>query len=102
MNLNYQKSKKALLNFRKIFILTSLALFTSTISWGQNQRITITGNNNTILKVFEEIEKQTGLSIAYNQTKLDINRKISQDFSDKILSSVMTEEKILVIKSCHH
>ena len=91
MNLNYQKSKKALLNFRKIFILTSLALFTSTISWGQNQRITITGNNNTILKVFEEIEKQTGLSIAYNQTKLDINRKISQDFSDKILSSVMTE-----------
>ena len=82
MNLNYQKSKKALLNFRKIFILTSLALFTSTISWGQNQRITITGNNNTILKVFEEIEKQTGLSIAYNQTKLDIT---------KILSSVMTE-----------
>ena len=91
MNLNYQKSKKALLNFRKIFILTSLALFTSTISWGQNQRITITGNNNTILKVFEEIEKQTGLSIAYNQTKLDINRKISQDFITKILSSVMTE-----------
>ena len=82
MNLNYQKSKKALLNFRKIFILTSLALFTSTISWGQNQRITITGNNNTILKVFEEIEKQTGISIAYNQTKLDIT---------KILSSVMTE-----------
>ena len=25
MNLNYQKSKKALLNFRKIFILTSVS-----------------------------------------------------------------------------
>lgn len=91
MNLNYQRSKKTLLNFRKIFILVLLALFTSTISWGQNQRVTITGKNKTILKAFEEIEKQTGLSIAYNQTKLDTNRKITQDFSDKILSSVMTD-----------
>lgn len=91
MNLNYQKSKKTLLNYRKIFILALLALSTSTISWGQNQRVTITGKNKTILKAFEEIEKQTGLSIAYNQTKLDTNKQIKQDFNDKILSSVMTD-----------
>lgn len=91
MNLNYQKSKKTLLNYRKIFILALLALSTSTISWGQSQRVTITGKNKTILKAFEEIEKQTGLSIAYNQTKLDTNRQIKQDFNDKILSSVMTD-----------
>lgn len=91
MNLNYQKSKKTLLNYRKIFILALLALSTSTISWGQNQRVTITGKSKTILKAFEEIEKQTGLSIAYNQTKLDTNKQIKQDFNDKILSSVMTD-----------
>lgn len=91
MNLNYQKSKKTLLNYRKIFIFALLALSVSTISWGQNQRVTITGKNKTILKAFEEIEKQTGLSIAYNQTKLDINKQIRQDFNDKILSSVMTD-----------
>lgn len=91
MNLNYQKSKKTLLNYRKIFILALLALSTSSISWGQSQHVTITGKNKTILKAFEEIEKQTGLSIAYNQTKLDTNRQIKQDFNDKILSSVLTD-----------
>lgn len=43
---------------------------------GQNQKITISGNNKTLLNVFGEIEKQSGLSISYNQTKLDVNRKI--------------------------
>ena len=60
MKLNYQKSKKILLNFRKILILALLAFSTSVICWGQNQRITISGNNNTLLNIFEDIEKQTG------------------------------------------
>lgn len=91
MKLNYQKSKKILLNFRKILILALLAFSTSVICWGQNQRITISGNNKTLLNIFEDIEKQTGLSIAYNQTKLDVTRKIKQDFKDKNLSSVMAD-----------
>lgn len=91
MNLNYQKSKKRLLNFRKVIIFALLTLFFCNISWGQNQRVTISGNNRTLLHIFEEIEKQTGLSIAYNQTKVDINRKVDQDFKDKTLSSVITK-----------
>lgn len=91
MKLNYQKSKKTLLNYRKIVILSLLAFSISSFCWGQNQRITISGNNKTLLSIFEEIEKQTGLSIAYNQTKLDVNRKIKQNFKDKTLSSAMTD-----------
>lgn len=91
MKLNYQMSKKMLLNFRKILILALLALCTNTVSWGQNQRITIASENKTLLQIFEEIEKQTGLSIAYNQTKLDVDKQIGQKFNNKSLSSVMTE-----------
>lgn len=91
MYLNFQKSNHQLLNIRKTFISSLLIVSSVTTGWAQNQRVTIAGNNNTILKAFEEIEKQTGLSIAYNQTKLNVNKKIRQDFNDKNLSSVMTE-----------
>lgn len=91
MNYNYQNSKKTFLNFRKIIILTLLALFTSIISRGQNQRITIVGNNKSLLSIFEEIEKQTDLSIAYNQTKLNIKQKVNQNFENRNLSSVLTD-----------
>lgn len=91
MKINYQKSKKTFINFRKILILTLFTLFAITISWGQNQHVTIAGNNKTILKVFEEIEKQTGLSVAYNQTKLNIDRKVRQDFNNWTLNSVLAE-----------
>lgn len=92
MKLNYQMRGKTLLKYqKKIVLLVLLTLFTSTICWGQNQLITITGNNKTILSIFEDIEKQTGLSITYNQTKLDVNKKIRQDFNNKSLTMVMTE-----------
>ena len=91
MKLNYHKSTHSLLKLRKLLIFTLLSLFTINIAWGQSQRISIAAKNKTLLSVFEEIEKQTGLSIAYNQTKLNINKVINQDFNDKILSSVITE-----------
>ena len=91
MKLNYHKSTHSLLKLRKLLIFTLLSLFTINIAWGQSQRISIAAKNKTLLSVFEEIEKQTGLSIAYNQTKLNINKVIDQDFNDKILSSVITE-----------
>ena len=91
MKLNYYKSTYGLLKLRKLLIFTLLSLFTFNSGWGQNQRISIVAKNKTLLSVFENIEKQTGLSIAYNQTKLDVNRIINQDFNDKILSSVITE-----------
>lgn len=91
MKLNYQTNKNTFLIFRKLVIFALFTCFFTTASWGQNQRISISGNNNTVLQIFEEIEKQTGLSIAYNQTKLDVNKKIRQNFNNKVLSSVMTE-----------
>src|SRR5699024_5297274 len=38
-----------------------------------------------------QIEKQTNLSIAYNQTKLDINKKVNGNYVNNELSFVLTD-----------
>ena len=91
MKINNQKSYKMLTKFRRVFLLALLTFSTTMICLGQNQKITISGNNKTLLNIFGEIEKQSGLSISYNQTKLDVNRKIGQNFDNQNLSSVMAD-----------
>lgn len=70
-------------------VLLLLALCIYNTAYGQNQRISVYGNNQSLQKVFEQIEEQTQLSITYNQTRLDVNRKIKGNFVDKELSFVM-------------
>lgn len=91
MKLNYQKGAHSPLKLRKLLTFALLCLLTINVTWAQNQRVSISANNKTLLSVFEEIEKQTGLSIAYNQTKLNINKIVIQDFNDKSISTVLTE-----------
>ena len=45
--------------------------------------------NQPLLKVFESIEKQTKLSIAYNQTKLNVNQKVTVDFKNESTATVL-------------
>ena len=40
-------------------------------------KITLTENSTTLRAAFEEIEKQTNLSVDYEESKIDINRKIN-------------------------
>ncbi len=54
------------------FYVLLLALCFYNIAFGQNQPVTVSVKNQPLLKVFESIEKQTKLSIAYNQTKLNV------------------------------
>lgn len=91
MKINYQKNDKTFTNFRRAFLLGLLSISTTTICLGQNQKITISGNNKTRVQIFKEIEKQTGLNISYNQTKLNVNKEIKQNFNNEELSSVMSE-----------
>ncbi|EKA80581.1 TonB-dependent receptor [Bacteroides fragilis] len=70
-------------------VLLLLALCIYNTAYGQNQRISVYGNNQSLQKVFEQIEQQTKLSVTYNQTKLDVNKKIKENFIDKKLSFVM-------------
>lgn len=91
MKINYYKSYHRLLKYRKLLIFILLTLLYIPVGWGQNERVTISSKDKTLLSIFEEIEKQTGFSIAYNQTKLDVTKKVDKDYTDKVLKSVMTD-----------
>lgn len=90
MKFIHQPGKERLVIFHKTVVLLFLLWFSATI-YGQNQQVTIKERNQTLLKAFEEIEKQTGITVAYNETKLDVNKKVSFNFSNKDTKSVLTE-----------
>lgn len=55
----------------KFYILLFALCFCNT-AFGQKQQITVSMKNQPLLKLFESIEAQSDLSIAYNQSKLDV------------------------------
>lgn len=72
----------------KFYILLFALCFYNT-AFGQNQQITVSIKNQSLLKVFETIEAQTDLSIAYNQTKLDVKQKVTAQFDKETVSFVL-------------
>ena len=71
------------------FYVLLLALCFYNIAFGQNQPVTVSVKNQPLLKVFESIEKQTKLSIAYNRTKLNVNQKVTVDFKNESTATVL-------------
>lgn len=49
--------------------------------YSQNQNITITNKQAKISALFEDIESQTGMTIAYNSAVIDVNKVISVNIS---------------------
>jgi TonB-linked SusC/RagA family outer membrane protein len=77
---------------RNYFRQLLLFLFLLPASWtvqAQNQTITLPQKPMTLLAAFEEIEKQTGLTVAYNEAAINVNGNISVDVTDKSLSEAL-------------
>jgi TonB-linked SusC/RagA family outer membrane protein len=55
----------------------------------QNQKITLPQKQITLRAAFEEIEKQTDLTVAYNEAVINVNRSISVNISAKSLPEAM-------------
>ncbi len=64
------------INKYKIILLASFICF-AFVGHAQNQTINLPAGKLTIQKIFQEIEKQTDMSVDYNQTRLDISKEIS-------------------------
>jgi len=86
--------KNQLLNCMKLtllFLTISMLSFTAVAS---AQRVSITANNVKMGKVLEEISQQTGLSVAYSNEVVNLNRLISINVKDtevdKALNQIMT------------
>lgn len=70
---------------KKLFYL--LSLFISVNVFAQN--VTISKRNATLAELFDEIEAQTELSIAYSESTVDKNRKVTVEFKDMPVGDAM-------------
>jgi len=86
MHLYGQKSSP----FRKIIILFIFFSLPSLIL-AQTSGITIQENNIPLKQAFEEIEKQSGYTFAYNRSKLDISQSVSLSVENKPIETVLTK-----------
>lgn len=82
----------------RFFVFVLFLFFASTaIAQDNNKKITIQERNISIKEAFTKIEQQTGYSIAYEQSKLDLKKKISLSLKDedinKALSQILKDSK---------
>lgn len=89
MNFNYYANARWGVNVFRFLLIMYLSILPLNFVYGQGRQITLTGKNITLLKAFEAIEKQTQLSITYNQTKLNVSHVINVDYKNKNLSVVL-------------
>lgn len=75
--------------FRKITIFTILLFLLTVQLAAQNQNVTLSGKQITIYQAFEEIEKQTNLTVAYNEAIIDVKKNISEEVVGKTLSEAL-------------
>ncbi len=85
--MNIINPKKFLFRF---LILTTISLIPFSLI-AQEKKINIQEKSISLEKVFEQIEKQSGYSIAYGQSKIDVKKKISLSLKDASLDKALTE-----------
>jgi len=72
-------------------ILFVLFICTALTGNAQNQKINLPKGSITIQKVFLEIEKQTDLSVDYNQSRLDIYKHVNIQLINPSLTDILNE-----------
>lgn len=73
---------------RKIFTYVFLFFITTNI---YAQSVNITKQNTRLADIFEEVENQTKLSIAYSESTIDKNYRVSVDIKNKSVNEAMAE-----------
>ncbi|MCD7901738.1 MAG: STN domain-containing protein [Bacteroides sp.] len=73
----------------KLLLLVCIC-FLSVATYGQsNVKIVLKGNDITIKEALQEIEKQSKMSVAYNESKLNGTKKVSLDITGQTLEEAM-------------
>ena len=79
--------------FSRVFMLFLCCLLLSTSTFAQNSsaRITIHKKNISVIEALKEVEKQTKLSVGYNESQLKNKPSISLDLEKAPLENSLTE-----------
>jgi TonB-linked SusC/RagA family outer membrane protein len=85
----WHKSFMQIIIFVLFFLLLSPQVFSETIQSEILNKVTLPENNMTLKAAFEEIEKQTNLSVDYEESRIDLNRRISVSVSDENVNDAL-------------
>lgn len=85
----YSFNKQWIYLSRICIILIAMLLGSLNLN-AQNQKITLPPGQKTILSAFEEIEKQTQMTIAYNESVINVKQTVNANITGKSLSETMT------------
>ncbi len=77
--------------YRIVILSAFFSITANIIAQDQKQKVTISGYQLTIKDAFEEVEKQTGMTIAYNESLINVKQTVSVNISNKSLSEALTE-----------
>lgn len=66
-----------------------ILIFISALVMAQEGRVTVTGRDITLKQAFDQIEAQSDYTIAYNVSRVDVNRKVSVNMKNKALREVL-------------
>lgn len=84
--------------YRTIIFIFTLFLFSSVMAQNTDKKITIQNKEISLKDAFLQIEKQTVYSIAYEQSTLNLKKKISLSLKDADINKVLKE----VLKDTNH
>ena len=62
---------------KRTILTTLFCCFLCIVAYAQNQRVKMPGNQMTVAQLFREIESQTGMSVDYDASKVDVSAKVS-------------------------
>ena len=84
INTNKRADKLAIFLFFTFLSLT-------TVAQNKDKKITIQNNRISLKEAFAQIESQTGYSIAYEQSNLDLEKKQSLSLKNVAVDKAMTQ-----------
>lgn len=87
LNTKKKKNKSFVMKF---FLIACILLIHFPV-FSQNQSVKIKGKDITIKSAFEQIEKQTGLTIAYDESVLNVNQRIKGEIKAVKVKDALSE-----------
>ena len=85
---SYPYCKEQVYLLKTLFVLFTILLIPLNLN-AQSQKISLTQGQKTILSAFEEIEAQTNMNFAYNESVINVSQVIDVNITDKSLSETL-------------
>ena len=87
MELNLKTQQNKLISLFRVSLMFFFFFVQQTVA--SSQSITLPSHNITIKDAFSEIEKQTGMSVDYDESVINLNKQVNASVNNKSLNETL-------------